>query len=60
CNVVAVETDGAINGNPDPHLPLPERGELVLVGTDLAEARFSEVFPHARRRPRLERPSPRR
>jgi Trk K+ transport system NAD-binding subunit len=53
CNVVAVERDGMLVGNPDPHEPLPSTGELVLVGTDVAEARFSEVFPHARRRPSL-------
>ncbi len=55
CNVVAVETAGSIRGNPDAHVPLPTEGELVLVGTDLAEARFSEVFPHARRRPLFDR-----
>ncbi len=55
CNVVAVETAGTIRGNPDAHVPLPAEGELVLVGTDLAEARFSEVFPHARRRPLFDR-----
>jgi Trk K+ transport system NAD-binding subunit len=55
CNVVAVESGGSIKGNPDAHLPLPVEGELVLVGTDLAEARFSEVFPHARRRPIFDR-----
>ena len=50
CNVVAIEVDGRIEGNPDPHGTLPAGAELVLVGTDVAEARFSEVFPHARRR----------
>jgi voltage-gated potassium channel len=53
CNVVAVERNGVLEGNPDPNLPLPESGELVLVGTDVAEAKFSEEFPHARRRPSL-------
>lgn len=55
CNVVAIETGGVIQGNPDAHAPLPSSGELVLVGTDVAEARFSEVFPHARRRPLFDR-----
>ncbi|MGB0112582.1 MAG: NAD-binding protein [Ilumatobacteraceae bacterium] len=55
CNVVAVERDGVLRGNPDPRDPLPSTGELVLVGTDAAEARFSEEFPHARRRPSLRR-----
>jgi Trk K+ transport system NAD-binding subunit len=55
CNVVAVERNGVLEGNPDPNMPLPDAGELVLVGTDVAEARFSEEFPHARRRPSLRR-----
>jgi voltage-gated potassium channel len=55
CNVVAVEGDGSIRGNPAAHEPLPADGQLVMVGTDIAEARFSEVFPPARRRPLLER-----
>ncbi len=55
CNVVAVEAGGEISGNPDPNRPLPDTGELVLVGTDLAEAKFSEVYPHARRRPLFDR-----
>ncbi|MFK8024153.1 MAG: NAD-binding protein, partial [Ilumatobacter sp.] len=55
CNVVAVEADGEIRGNPAPDVPLPTEGELVLVGTDVAEAKFSEVFPHARRRTRFDR-----
>ena len=55
CNVVAVEIDGTLQGNPDAHVPLPIDGELVLVGTDEAEARFSQVFRHARRRPLTDR-----
>ncbi|MFT4656910.1 MAG: voltage-gated potassium channel [Candidatus Aldehydirespiratoraceae bacterium] len=55
CNVVAVESCGLIRGNPDAHVPLPSEGDLVLVGTDVAEARFSEVFPHARRRALFDR-----
>ncbi len=55
CNVVAVERNGVLEGNPDPDAPLPSSGELVLVGTDVAEARFSAEFPHARRRPSLRR-----
>lgn len=44
CNVVAVECDGTIVGNPDPHLPLQADAELVLVGTSEAEAKFCEIF----------------
>jgi voltage-gated potassium channel len=50
CNVVAVERDGRILGNPDATAPLPAEGDLVLVGTDEAAARFAETFPYARRR----------
>ncbi len=50
CNVVAVDRGGSIEGNPDPTRPLPADGELVLVATDEAEARFSEQYPRARRR----------
>ena len=45
CNVVAVEAGGEIVANPDAHRPLPPDGELILVGTDVAEARFAETFP---------------
>ncbi len=55
CNVVAVEVDGTIRGNPDAHAPLPSDGELVMIGTDVAEAKFSEEFPGARRRSLLDR-----
>jgi len=55
CNVVAVESAGSFRGNPDAHTPLPADGELVLVGTDVAEERFSREFPHARRRPLFDR-----
>jgi len=51
CNVVAIEQNGVLQGNPDSQHPLPVDGELLLVGTDAAEEQFSRVFPHARRRP---------
>jgi Trk K+ transport system NAD-binding subunit len=58
CNVVAIESGDGIRVNPDAHIPLPADGELLLVATDDAKARFSAVFPHARGRafrPRLRR-----
>lgn len=61
CNVVAVEANGEIRGNPDANEPLPADGELVLVGTDEAQTKFSETYAHARRRRRRVRrvpPSP--
>lgn len=32
CNVVAIEHDGEIDANPNPGRPLPEGGELIVVG----------------------------
>ncbi len=52
CNVVAIETADGIEANPDAHIPLPADAELLLVGTDEAKARFTEVFPHAFQRGR--------
>lgn len=48
CNVVAVQANGAIKGNPDPRAPLPAGGELVIVGTDADAAKFFEAFPNTR------------
>jgi voltage-gated potassium channel len=45
CNVVAVEHGGEIHGNPDPHEPLPVGGELLMIGSDAAEAAFLAAFP---------------
>lgn len=52
CNVVAVVDDRGIHGNPDAHQPLPAGGELVVIGTEEAEASFCEAFPNARSRVR--------
>ena len=38
CNVVAVESDGVMRGNPDATQPLPAQGNLVLVGDVAGEA----------------------
>ena len=59
CNVVAVDPGGDIQANPDAHAPLPSDGELILVGTDVAEARFLAEFGVGRRwvrRPRAATP----
>jgi voltage-gated potassium channel len=52
CNVVAVDHGDRVEANPDARTPLPFDGELVLVGTDVAEARFNEEFEAPRRWPR--------
>jgi Trk K+ transport system NAD-binding subunit len=51
CNVVAVERNGELMANPDATVPLPSDGDLVLVGTNDAEARFAKAYPRSRRRP---------
>ena len=56
CNVVAVDHGDHIEANPDAHVPLPSDGELVLVGTDVAEAKFADVFGAASRWVRRPRP----
>lgn len=45
CTVVALKTAEGSQVNPDPHLPLPAEGELVLLGTPEAIQTFQRVFP---------------
>lgn len=40
CNVIAVVRDGVAESNPDPNVPLPSDGELILIGDNEAEHRF--------------------
>ncbi|MGF1598294.1 MAG: potassium channel family protein [Acidimicrobiales bacterium] len=49
CNVVAIDHGDRIEANPDAHAPLAGGAELVLIGTDVAEATFSDEFVAARR-----------
>jgi Trk K+ transport system NAD-binding subunit len=44
CAVVAVRTASGMEVTPDPHTPLPEIGELLLIGTSEAENRFLEIY----------------
>jgi voltage-gated potassium channel len=44
CNVVALRTGGKLTVNPDPHLPLPADGQLVIIGTTDAETDFLTEF----------------
>lgn len=43
-SIVALARGDEIEVNPDPTRPLPEDGEILLIGTDEAEARFLETF----------------
>jgi Trk K+ transport system NAD-binding subunit len=40
CNVVAVVQQGEFQVNPNPHQPLPEGGELIVIGDAESESRF--------------------
>jgi Trk K+ transport system NAD-binding subunit len=44
CLVVAIEDNGATVVNPSPHTVLRPRAELILIGTDEAEARFLKLL----------------
>ena len=40
CSVIALEVNGAVMVNPDPHEPIPAGSELILIGTTAAEREF--------------------
>jgi Trk K+ transport system NAD-binding subunit len=44
CAVVAVRTAAGMEVTPDPHKPLPEAGELLLIGASQAEDLFLELY----------------
>jgi Trk K+ transport system NAD-binding subunit len=50
CNVVAIERDGQMKGNPDVDDVLPAGGNMVLIGDTDAEVRYSEHYGTARTR----------
>lgn len=52
CNVVAIEADGVIVGNPEKDVRLPAGGSLLLIGDDDADERFSARYGTKRRRHR--------
>jgi Trk K+ transport system NAD-binding subunit len=47
CHVIAIETEGVMQINPDPAIPFPDKAELILIGTTKAEEDFVKVFPAA-------------
>jgi voltage-gated potassium channel len=44
CTVVAWQVDEEVTLNPDPNVPLPAKGELILIGTVAAEKEFLERY----------------
>ena len=47
CSVVAIAVDGETHVNPDPFDPLPDKGEIILIGTAAGERKFLEQFAPA-------------
>lgn len=44
CNIIAIQTNGSININPDPKKQIPVNSELILIGTVESESRFLEMY----------------
>ncbi|MBD06228.1 MAG: potassium transporter TrkA [Gemmatimonadetes bacterium] len=44
CTVIALKTGPDQQINPDPHEPLPDEGELILIGSTDGESRFIDSF----------------
>jgi len=44
CSVIAINTQGKLNINPDPSIPLGKNDEMVLIGTADAEKHFIEKY----------------
>jgi voltage-gated potassium channel len=44
CTVVALGENGAVVVNPDPHLPLAETTQMILIGSAADEARFFKRY----------------
>ncbi|MBM4332649.1 MAG: potassium channel protein [Deltaproteobacteria bacterium] len=44
CTVIALKVDGLMSINPDPHIPIKENAEMILVGTYEGERKFMRAF----------------
>lgn len=44
CTVIAIKQNGIVLANPDPHLPLQEHSELLIIGTYEAEYKFMQML----------------
>lgn len=44
CNVIAYTSEGEQFINPDPTIPLPENGDLILIGETAAEENFIQLY----------------
>ncbi len=44
CSVIAISTNGELDINPAPSMPLGKNDEMILIGTAEAEKRFFEIY----------------
>lgn len=44
CNLIAYTSEGEQYINPDPTIPLPENGDLILIGETIAEEKFIQLY----------------
>lgn len=44
CNVIAVVSEGQMQFNPDPNMPLAAGTEIILIGSVAAENRFLDIY----------------
>jgi Trk K+ transport system NAD-binding subunit len=44
CTIIALESDGETQINPDPTVPLPDEAEMILIGSAEDESRFLAKF----------------
>ncbi len=44
CTVIALDSDGTMQVNPDPARPLPAEAELILIGSAESESRYFDKF----------------
>lgn len=44
CTIIAVDSGGALNVNPDPNMVLPDGADIILIGSAESEDRFLHLF----------------
>jgi Trk K+ transport system NAD-binding subunit len=44
CTIIALDSDGTAQANPDPNRPLPAGAEMILIGSAECESRFLRKF----------------
>ena len=49
CNVVAIVDEEGMQFNPDPHMPLPKKSDIILIGSVEAENCFHDLYGKPRK-----------